>query len=61
MIDSPKSLKLSSEPAPSESSRGLGDTVAKVLEFLGVEKGPDCGCTQRQEWLNEKFPYKVVR
>lgn len=47
-------------------SRGLGDTVAKITEATGIKKvvdtiaeatGTDCGCSKRQEKLNEMFPY----
>lgn len=49
-------------------SKGLGDTIAKVTEFLMIDQlaqklaetlgEEDCGCTRRQEKLNELFPYK---
>jgi len=44
-------------------SRGLGDTVEKVIRVTGVKKAvnslvKDCGCAKRQEKLNELFPYK---
>lgn len=45
-------------------SKGLGDTVEKVLEATGVAKvakwllGEDCGCNERKAKLNELFPYK---
>jgi hypothetical protein len=45
-------------------SKGLGDTVEKVLEVTGVSKvakwllGEDCGCDERKQKLNELFPYK---
>lgn len=47
----------------SESSKGLGDSIAKITKATGIEKlvkalVPDCGCDRRQEWLNEKFPYR---
>lgn len=47
-----------------KSSKGLGDTVAKVTKATGIEKavkfvlGQDCGCDERKEKLNEIFPYK---
>ena len=32
---------------------GMGKRIAtKVSNFLGFE---DCGCSKRQEWLNNKF------
>lgn len=39
-----------------QKSRGLGDTIAKTTEKLGI---PQCGsCKQRQQKLNKIFPYK---
>ena len=50
---------------PSHPSRGVGDTVARVLNRTGVTglyrkvAGDDCGgCEKRREFLNKKFPYK---
>lgn len=46
-----------------EASKGLGDTVEKVLKATGVAKvvkfiaGEDCGCDKRKEYLNNMFPY----
>lgn len=46
-----------------QKSKGLGDTVEKVLKATGVDKvakwvlGEDCGCTERKEILNRMFPY----
>lgn len=43
--------------------KGLGDTVEKITEATGIKKavkwifGEDCGCEERKNWLNEKFPY----
>ena len=39
-------------------SRGLGDTVAKVLSSVGVKKKLGCGCAERQAKLNDLVPYK---
>lgn len=49
-------------------SEGIGDTVAKVLHFTGVDKVvdfvtdaleiEDCGCNKRREMLNSILPYK---
>ena len=45
-------------------SKGLGDTVEKVLEATGISKvakwilGEDCKCDERKAKLNELFPYK---
>ena len=52
----------------SQNSQGLGDTIAKVTNMLGLDKlaeevahvmgKKDCGCNKRQEKLNEMFPYR---
>ena len=52
---------------PSQKSKGLGDTIAKVTHFFGIDKVADavaklagaegCGCAERKEMLNELFPY----
>jgi len=45
-------------------SKGLGDSIAKVTQATGINKavkavvGEDCGCKERQEKLNQLFPYK---
>jgi hypothetical protein len=49
-------------------SRGLGDTIAKFTRATGIEKAvktvakavgiEDCGCSKRQEKLNELVPYR---
>lgn len=46
-----------------KKSKGLGDTVEKVLIATGIDKvarfvmGEDCGCEERKEKLNKLFPY----
>ena len=50
-----------------EESVGLGDTVAKITNTLGLDKvaesvahaigKDDCGCAKRKQKLNELFPY----
>lgn len=48
-----------------ESDIGLGDTVERILARAGGRKiksmiaslGGNCGCTERQQWLNRKYPY----
>ena len=52
---------------PSQPSKGLGDTIAKVTHFFGIDKVADavaklagaegCGCRERKDMLNELFPY----
>ena len=51
-----------------KQSQGLGDTIAKVTRFFGIDKVADaiaklagaegCGCEERKEMLNELFPYE---
>lgn len=39
-----------------KKSRGLGDTIKKVTNVLGIKQ---CGaCKRRQAALNKMFPYK---
>ena len=44
-------------------SKGLGDSVEKVLKATGIDKvakkvlGDDCGCEERKKKLNKLFPY----
>ena len=48
-------------------SKGLGDTKEKITNTTGIKKvveklseitGKDCGCKDRKNFLNKKFPYK---
>jgi len=48
-------------------SRGLGDSIEKFTTATGIKKvvtkaynamGKDCGCSERRDSLNRKFPYK---
>ena len=51
-----------------QESQGLGDTIAKITNTLGIDKlaeevaqamgKEDCGCNKRRRKLNELFPYK---
>ena len=48
-------------------SRGLGDTVEKIMKATGIKKVvdvttkavgiKDCGCDKRRDTLNRIFPY----
>jgi len=46
-----------------KKAKGLGDTVEQVLEATGIAAvvkfiaGDDCGCNERKEKLNQRFPY----
>lgn len=52
-----------------QESQGLGDTIAKVTNFFGIDKVADavaklagaegCGCNERRQLLNELFPYET--
>ncbi len=37
--------------------RGLGDVVAWLLTLVGIRKKSGCGCDERQERLNDLFPF----
>jgi hypothetical protein len=45
-------------------SEGLGDSIEKFTKATGIKKavemvlGKDCGCEERKEILNKKFPYR---
>lgn len=42
-------------------SKGLGDTVEKIIKATGLQifvDGKDCGCEERKQKLNEMFPYR---
>jgi hypothetical protein len=53
---------------PTKPSTGFGDSIAKVTNFLGIDRladavaklagAEDCGCKERREYLNELFPYE---
>jgi hypothetical protein len=48
--------------------RGLGDIIAKVAKLTTMDKvakfvakaagKEDCGCKERQDTLNKRFPFK---
>ena len=49
-----------------EKSKGLGDTIEKITTATGVKAvvdkvskatGKPCGCQERRDTLNRKFPY----
>ena len=54
---------------PKQESQGLGDTIAKVTNFFGIDKVAEavaklagaegCGCNERRELLNQLFPYEA--
>lgn len=57
-----KDLALDRVPADT----GLGDTVARMIgntksaafkDWFQQKFGRSCGCTERQRWLNQKYPY----
>jgi len=52
-------------------SNGLGDTIASITHFFRLDKVAEavaklagaegCGCKERQEYLNQLFPYEAYR
>jgi len=47
-------------------SKGLGDSIDKITSVIGIKKavktiskmtGKDCGCDDRREMLNKKYPW----
>ncbi len=47
--------------------KGLGDSIANFTKKTGIKHVVDivsdglnipCGCNNRQEWFNKKFPYR---
>lgn len=52
------------EKRKKNSSEGLGDSIEKITQKIGIDKivkflgGEDCGCDNRRDFLNEKFSYK---
>lgn len=61
-------MNTDTEQNQTQESQGLGDTIAKVTNALGIDKlaeevaqamgKEDCGCSKRRKKLNELFPYK---
>ena len=58
---------MSTKSTLTSKDRGFGDTLARIFTVTGVKAvvekvsevtGTDCGCSQRQESLNELLPYK---
>lgn len=53
---------------PKQKSEGLGDTIAKITNALGIDKvakgvaklagKEDCGCNRRRKKLNDLVSYK---
>ena len=52
--------------AHKQSSRGLGDSIEKFTKATGIKSvvnkiakatGKDCGCNDKRDSLNRKFPY----
>lgn len=54
---------------PKQKSAGLGDTIAKITNVLGLDVladkiaklfgKEDCGCNRRRKKLNKIIPYKT--
>jgi hypothetical protein len=50
-----------------KKSKGLGDSIEKITKATGIKsivnavnklRGKDCGCRERKNNLNKRFPYK---
>ena len=50
-----KAIDLTQETSQEVPSMGLGDTIAKITKFFGIE--PCEGCKSRQAQFNKLFPY----
>jgi hypothetical protein len=56
-----------SEQTKNQESKGLGDTIAKITNAVGLDRvaesvakavgKEDCGCNKRKQRLNDMFPY----
>ena len=56
-----------SEQTKNQESTGLGDTIAKITNAVGLDRvaesvakavgKEDCGCNKRKQRLNDMFPY----
>ncbi len=53
-------------PKTKKKAKGLGDTIEKITTAKGIKKvvdtvskvtGKPCGCKERRDSLNRKFPY----
>lgn len=52
-------------------SNGLGDTIASITHFFKLDKVAEavaklagaegCGCKERQDYLNQLFPYETYQ
>ncbi len=49
--------------AQPQKPKGLGDTIENIASKFNIKKavnflfGEDCGCEERKDYLNKKFPY----
>jgi len=55
------------EAEQSKKPEGLGDVVKSITKATRIDKlvkfiaGEDCGCDERQEILNKKFPFAKIK
>ena len=60
-----KEYKKYKQQLKKSEQRGLGDKIESITEKTGIKKivdtvfGDDCGCKERKDKLNEKFPTRV--
>lgn len=55
-MEEKKKRKYTKRKKIEKKSEGVGDTIAKITDTLGIKKCK--GCEQRQKKLNKIFPYK---
>ena len=62
-----KVWKKAFEAEQERSLDGIGDVVEKITKVTGIKKvvefiaGDDCGCEERKEELNKKFPFSKIK
>jgi len=62
MANTNKGIDISKAKYRDGKSRGLGDTVAKVIKVVTLGMVKHCaGCEKRKEDWNQKFPYKEAK
>jgi hypothetical protein len=63
----PLAIRLFISASRKPSDTGLGDIVERIIGPIGGEEfkrwyktifGKDCGCGQRKQWLNGRYPLK---
>jgi len=67
--DWPAWAKIAAWKAREQQDLGLGDTIVRLIgntrsaafkKWFQETFGQSCGCTERQRWLNARFPYQIT-